>query len=270
MLFGSILAGLAAGFVAEKIVNWITRNWHAQSIGEDATLFESLKFLGFRLLKQIYGLIAFFVVAQLVTTNLITPEMAQFAQVIVINVVVLPRVALAMGRFLLAPNRPEHRLIATDDWTAKYLYWHQFGIFLLMGLSSGIIEFNVLNDVPMGTSRLGLWLNLSVHVYFVYITWRAWDGLIAMARGRDVLSPFEDRLARWYPGYLIGVAVFTWLLVNVIVSFGMFEVLSTAPHYKMMLLLAFGPAFDTAIRALVRHLVPPMQGECMIAERAYL
>jgi len=91
-----------------------------------------------------------------------------------------------------------------------------------------------------------------------------------MAQGDDVLSPLEQRMARWYPGYLIGLSVATWMLINVIVSFGMFELLSTAPHYKMMFLLAFGPTFDTAIRALVRHLVPPMQGEGMVAERAYL
>jgi len=150
------------------------------------------------------------------------------------------------------------------------LYRHQFGLFLLMGLSSGIIEFNVLNDVPMGTSRLGFWLNLAVHVYFAIISWRAWNGLVMMAQGDDVLSPLEQRMARWYPGYLIGLSVATWMLINVIVSFGMFELLSTAPHYKMMFLLAFGPTFDTAIRALVRHLVPPMQGEGMVAERAYL
>ncbi|WGI21398.1 mechanosensitive ion channel family protein [Amylibacter sp. IMCC11727] len=269
-LLGSILLGLAVGLVAEKLVNWLTRNWHTQTIGDDATLFESLKFLSFRLLKQIYGLIAFFAVARLVTTNLITPDMAQFAQVIVFNVVALPRLALALGRFLLAPERPEHRLIATDDWTAKYLYRNQFGLFLLMGLSTGIVEFNALNDVPMGTSRLGFWLNLSVHIYIIVVAWRAWDGLVTMARGRDDVTPFEDKLAKFYPVYLIGLSVFTWLLINVIVSFGMFEVLATAPHYKMMFLLAFGPTFDTAVRALVRHLVPPMQGEGFVAERAYV
>ena len=269
-LFGSILIGLAVGFVAEKLVNWITRNWHTQTMSDDATLFESLKFLGFRLLKQIYGLIAFFVVARLVTSNLITAEMQQFSHVIVFNVVVLPRLALAMGRFMLAPERPEYRLIATDDWSAKYLYRHQFGLFLVMGLSTGIVEFNALNDVPMGTSRLGFWLNLAVHVYIIAIAWRAWDGLVTMARGRDDVTPFEDRLSRVYPIYLICLSVFTWLLINVIASFGMFDLLASAPHYKMMFLLAFGPALDTAIRALVRHLVPPMQGEGYVAERAYM
>jgi hypothetical protein len=54
-LFGSLLLGLFAGLGVERIVNLITRNWHAQAIGNDATLFESIKFLSFRLLKQIYG-----------------------------------------------------------------------------------------------------------------------------------------------------------------------------------------------------------------------
>ncbi len=269
-LFGSILVGLLAGFVAEKLVNWITRNWHTQVISDNATLFESLKFLGFRLLKQIYGLIAFFIVARIVTVNLMTPEMVAFSQVIVFNMVVLPRLALALGRFLLAPEKPEFRLLATDNWTAKYLYWHQFGIVLLMGFSVAIVTFNDMNGVPMGTSRLGFWLNLSIHLYLIYVSWRAWDGLVALARGRDDVTPFEDRMSRWYPGYMIAISVCTWLLVNIIISFGMFDLIATQPHYKMMFLLTFVPTFDTAIRALVRHLVPPMQGEGMVAERAYI
>lgn len=268
-MFGSILLGLAIGFVAEMFVNWVTRNWHQQTMGENATLGESLRFLGFRLLKQIYGLIAFFLVARFVTMNLITPEMQIFSQIIVFNLVVLPRLALAMGRFLLAPNRTEHRLIHTDDWTAKYLYFHQFGFVLLMGFSVAIIEFNALNDIPMGTSRLGFWLNLAVHIYFIYIVWRSWDGLISMAKGRDEVTPMEQRVSELYPLYLVLLSVFTWLLVNIIASFGMFELLSTQPHYKMMFLLAMGPTFDTAIRALVNHLVPPMQGEGIVAAKAW-
>lgn len=269
-LLGSILAGLAAGFAVERLVIWLTRNWHKQVIGEQATLMEAIKYLGFRLLKQIYGLIAFFIVARLVTTNLIDPEAGPIAQIIVFNMVVIPRLGLAVGRFLLAPNKPEYRLLSTDDWSAKYLYRHQFGLYLLMGFSTAIVAFNDLNGVPMGTSRLGFWLNLAVHLYLIYMSWRAWDGLVAMARGRDDVTPFEDRMSRWYPGYLIAVSVFTWLLVNIIVSFGMFELLSSQPHYKMMFLLAFLPTFDTAIRSLVRHLVPPMRGEGVVAARAYI
>ncbi|MDB9857610.1 mechanosensitive ion channel family protein, partial [Amylibacter sp.] len=91
-----------------------------------------------------------------------------------------------------------------------------------------------------------------------------------MARGRVDVTPFEERLSRLYPPYLIGLSIFTWLLINIIASFKMFDLLSTQPHYKMMILLAMGPVFDTAVRALVCHLVPPMQGEGLIAERAYL
>ena len=182
----------------------------------------------------------------------------------------LPRVALAIGRFLLAPTRSELRLVHTDDWTAKLFVLAQFGLFLLMGFSAAIIEFNALNDIPIGTSRLGFWLNLAVHFYVIYIAWRAWDGLVLMARGRVDVTPFEERLSRLYPPYLIGLSIFTWLLINIIASFKMFDLLSTQPHYKMMILLAMGPVFDTAVRALVCHLVPPMQGEGLIAERAYL
>ena len=96
-----------------------------------------------------------------------------------------------------------------------------------MGFSAAIIEFNALNDIPIGTSRLGFWLNLAVHFYVIYINWRAWDGLILMARGREDVTPLEDRLSAYYPAYLIALSVFTGLLINVIASFKMFDLLST-------------------------------------------
>jgi len=53
------------------------------------------------------------------------------------------------------------------------------------------------------------------------------------------------------------------------VSFGNFELLAQAPHYLTLGLLAFAPAMDTAIRGLVRQVVPAMAGEGAVAERAH-
>ena len=65
------------------------------------------------------------------------------------------------------------------------------------------------------------------------------------------------------------MALGTWMLVNITVSFENFALLQRNPHYITMFLLVMAPALDTAVRGVVRHLVPPMQGEGRIAEAAY-
>ena len=147
------------------------------------------------------------------------------------------------------------RIVHTDDESAKFFYVHQIGIFVLMGFSIAIINFNDMNGVAMGESRLGFWLNLAVHAYVVYICVKGWDGLVMMMRGAgDALTPAEEWFARNYPAYCIIVSVLTWVLVNILVGFGQFALLQTAPHYKMMFVLLFVALFDTMVRGLVRHL----------------
>ncbi len=271
-LFGSLLLAIAAGLVAEQIVNRITRRWHTTSLEQERpdTLKETLRFLSIRLLNDVYGLIAFFIVTRAMAVWLMPPELETLAQVIMVNLMVLPRVGAAFIRFILAPTKPQFRLMNTDDASARFLYRHQIGIFITMGISIAIVNFNDMNGVSMGQSRLGFWLNLAVHLYLIVLIWKAWDGLVMMMRGSDPdVTPIEERVARAFPVYAICVSAFTWILVNILVGFGQFELLQTAPHYKMMFVLTFVPAMDTTIRGLVRHLVPPMQGEGLLAESAY-
>ena len=142
---------------------------------------------------------------------------------------------------------------------------------VLWGFLIFIVEFNALNGVSMGESRLGFWLNLAVHIYMIVVPIVAWNGMVMMMRGPDPkISPTEEWVARAYPWFLIAVSVVTWWIVNIIVSYGAFERLSGGRPYMMMLLVGFAPAMDSAIRGLVRHLVPPMSGEGELAERAYL
>ena len=60
-----------------------------------------------------------------------------------------------------------------------------------------------------------------------------------------------------------------WLIVELIISNGSIHLLSTRPHIVTLLISLFVPAMDTLIRAIVAHLVPPMEGEGAIATRAY-
>ena len=122
----------------------------------------------------------------------------------------------------------------------------------------------------MGETRLGFWLNLAMHIYLIAIFWRYREDVIAMMRGADPdVTPAEERTARLFPYFNILMFVAVWWIINIVVSYGNFELLRSAPHYKTMVLLMFAPAMDTAIRGMVRHLTPAMSGEGPVAEKAY-
>ena len=271
---------VAAGLIAELVFRRLTRPWvESSAAGGSASLRATVLFLVKRLTQDIVSVLIFIEVAQRAGIWFglsvfgdvpVAHKLGGYMGLIWWNLIAMPRLGAALSRFLLAPKRPEHRLVHTDDATARMLHANQIGLFLLMGASIAIVGFNAFNGAPMGESRLGFWLNLAVHIYIIVVAWRAWDGLVMMMRGADPdVTPAENWVARHYPWFAIFVSVGTWVLVNVLVSYGLFELLQTGPHYKMMVLLLMAPALDTLVRGLVRHLVPPMTGEGPLAERAW-
>ena len=281
IMAASMLGGVLVGLLAEHLFHRLTRSWHAKTVrGDGNSLWGSITFLFNRFCTDIVGVLIFFMVAPYAARAIAMngfgdyPRIAEippYAYLIWTNLIVLPRVAAAFSRFMLAPERPEFRIVHTDDWTARYLHRHQIGLLFLIGFTFGIVAFNEMNGIAMGESRLGFWLNLSIHLYIAYVAWRSREGLVTMMRGADPdVTDIEERVARAYPWFVIGVSAGTWYLVQIIVAYGEFQLLAGAPHVWMMVLLIMAPAMDTLIRGLVRHLVPPMTGEGPLAERAHL
>ncbi len=281
ILATAMASGVVAGLLAERLFHHLTRRWHAQAVRDDGeSLWGAIKFLFRRFCSDIMGVLIFFFVAPIVARTVAETffstypqieEIPAYALLIWTNLIVIPRVAAAFSRFLLAPQRPEFRIVHTDDWSARYLHRHQVGLFILIGFTIAMFSFNTMNGVAMGESRLGFWLNLAIHIYIGYIAWRTRSGLVTMMRGADPdVTAIEERVAKAYPWFVVGVSAGTWYLVEIIVAYGEFTLLAGAPHVWMMVLLIMAPAMDTLIRGLVRHLVPPMTGEGHLAEQAYL
>ena len=280
-MFASMAMGIAAGLIAERLFLRLTRRWHEDNTrGDTHNLGQTVNFLFKRLCSDLFGVLVFFFVAErageFLSSLVFSADYAPWEKIVPyiwliwVYFIVVPRIGAAFGRFVMAPRRPEHRIMPATDQFAWFAYYNQIGLPLLMSFSIAIIEFNVLSGVPMGETRLGFWLNLAVHAYIVVLAFWGWDGWVQMARGWEPeLTRTEDWAARNYPWFCIGVSVGTWLLVNIIVSYGAFELLKNGAHYQMMMLLIFLPLFDILIRGLVRHLVPPMRGEGLLAERAY-
>lgn len=276
---------IAVGLIAELIFRRLIRTWQesAGAAGGDKTLRQTLIFLAKRLSADIVAVIIFWRVAEWAGPQIgwqLAPSMLGDPKVFAAIgpyiggiwwwLIVVPRFAAAFVRFLLAPKRPEHRLMVTDQWSAEFLMRHQIGFALLFGFTVWIIQFNQLNGVAPGESRIGFWLNLALHVYFGWSTWKAREGLTMMARGGDPdISPTEAKAAQFYPFFIIGLVVFMWWVVEIIASYRLWDLLVGWPHILTILLVGYSPFTDTVVRGMVRHLTPPMQGEGVVAEAAY-
>ena len=286
-LFIVLTAAIAVGVLIELVFYRLIRRWAINvDVGDGPrSLRQTGVFLLKRLLTEVAGVIVFFFAASkigpVIAFNLapiilgdkapqIMPMVGGYVSGVWFGLIVLPRLGAAVARFFLAPSRPEYRMIYTDDWTANFLLRHQVGFLLLVGFTTWIIRFNDMNGVAMGESRLGFWLSIAIHGYFAWFSWRARAGLTILMRGTDPqVTPIEEKAAQLYPYFIIGLVIVTWFMVEIIVTYEMWDLLVGAPNVKMILLLAYAPVMDTMVRGLVRHLIPPMAGEGLVAERAY-
>ncbi len=264
----AVACGLLAAWLAQRAMGrWKSRI--AAATGREP-LGETLRMLGMRLLADASGLIAFIIVTRLVVINTMTGDDASMAKLFILSLVALPLAMAALTRFLSAPHQPKLRLVHTDDQTSLRMYRHAIFLGLLVGFQLAILEFNARNGVNFGELRLGFWLNLAILGYVAYITFTLRDGLKLMMRGRDTsLSRGELWVANAYPYAVIVGCGLTWLLVEYLVSQEQFHLLDRGQHYLTLWLLIMAPTLDTMVRGLVRHLVPPMKGEGVVAEEAF-
>lgn len=272
-LLGYMVLVFGVAALAELLFRRLTLNWHIlpPANPDNITLRETLQLLGQRLTTQVVSVLIFAVVVLSFGKAVLPEVFYPVVHLIGMYLVAFPRLMLAVAFFLFAPMNPEYRLLNATRETARAFCFHQFWISFLIGFSGAIIVFNENNGLPIGDVRLGFWLNLSLHAYLIVIFWRYRAQGVALMRGADPdVTPAEERVAQLYPYFCIAMFVAVWWVINIVVSYGNFELLSGAPHYKTMVLLLLTPAMDTTIRALVRHLTPAMKGEGPLAERAYL
>ncbi len=270
---GVMLLALAAAMGAERLVNAYAATWRKRidSTREPSSLLEMFMLLGMRLLLDLGGLFAFFATLRIVTGILAPKDLVPFVHEFMFSLVVVPRAVAAFSRLLLSPKRPELRLVHTDDATAMFLHRQVVLITAFVGFGTFLVVFQAANGVPLGETRLGGWLTIINFAWIGWVIWKARAGLSQMMAGWEQKpTAGENIAAKLFPRLLLGVVVATWLLTEYLASIGRFDLLSGGRHYLTMLLIALAPAMDTGIRAMVRHIVPPMLGEGEIAERAWL
>ncbi|MEQ9694008.1 mechanosensitive ion channel domain-containing protein [Shimia sp. SDUM112013] len=272
VLLGLISLVLAIGFAVELAVRAYLSRRVRQTVDTagEQSLRDALGFLMRRFLREIFGLIVFYITLRIVGRLILTPAMLGFAAPFVTYLIWMPRLAAALSRFLLAPQRSDLRLVSIDDHWAKFLHRNIIGLVVLAGFTMYIVGFNAAMGVPPGATRLGYMLDSMVYIYIAIIALTAREGLQSMMLGADPdRTRFDERVAQGYPYFAVGIAVATWILVTILVGLGKVDALLHGAHYYTMGLLLAAPIIDTAIRGIVRHVVPPMKGEGPVAEAAY-
>jgi hypothetical protein len=268
---GLIIAAILAGLAAEWLVNRVGDKWRPQkSDVHPGTLTETLQALSVRLFFDLVGLIAFALVVRIAIGMVMSAPMDQFiAWSFVLRLIIMVRFVSVILRFVLAPSNPDLRLVTADDWTARYLHRNLLIVAALIGLIGFLIPALAKNGIPMGELRLGWWLNLVAYAWVIYTIWMARDGITRILIGEgDDISPGMRHCASWWPHIAIALVVLNWVLIEIIASAGRFDLLQGQQNVALALILLV-PVFDTVIRGLVRHLMPPMQGEGPVAEKAY-
>ncbi len=271
LIFLALLAlMLVIAYGAERLTRGLisngeddTRNSHPDS------LLSTLKLLSRRALLQSFGIIVFWI-AGVVAAKFLFPDSVDrlIVTALLVNVIVFVRFAGALLRFVLAPERADLRLVSTDGQTAKLLYRQLVIVAGILGVGFYLVAIMRYSDIE-GAPALRYWIGLLAILWIMLVTWRARHGLTAIIIGdEENLTPGLQRMASWWPKVSIVLIALVWLLIQFIVSTGSSSI-TPSNATTVLALIVILPFLDTMVRGIAGHLVPPMEGQGIVAETAH-
>ena len=266
---GVILLVIAAGIAAEWIFNRLCGGWRsAIKASRPDTLLATLKVLSTRALLQIGGLVAFAVAALVAVPFFYTdPGDRNLASSLVLQAILIPRVCAALLRFVLAPTRSDLRLVSTNDETARYLYRQLVIIATIVGVALFLVTAMQHFGIDV-VAAYRFWVGLILTSWILYVTWRARSGLTEIIRGEDEeLTPGLEKMAAWWPVFSMVVIALDWVSIQIALAAGDQTVTAGRSALSGALIIV-APFLDTMVRGIAAHLVPAMQGEGAVAEKA--
>ncbi|MDJ0958737.1 MAG: mechanosensitive ion channel [Arenicellales bacterium] len=265
-----LILAIAIGLGAEWVFNRITAKRREEIKGASPdSLLDTLKVLSRRAVIQIGGLIVFAVVALFAIRSLFSAETDRLiATSLVLQAILIARITAALLRFVLAPTRTDLRLVSTDDQTAQYIYRQLVSIAAIIGVALFVASvMSHYGIAVMGTFRF--WVGLFVTAWVIYITWQARHGLTSIIKGEEEhLTPGLEKMAAWWPAFSIVVIALDWLSIQFALSTGN-QTITPGRGALSLALIVVAPFLDTMVRGIAAHLVPAMQGEGPVAEKAY-
>jgi small-conductance mechanosensitive channel len=248
---------IAIGMIAEWLFKRSTsarRERIRQSRPE--TLIDTLKVLSSRAGIEIGG-VAIFTIAAMIAVNLLVTADNDFflASTFILSFILLVRLTGAVMHFILAPRRPELRLVYTDTWTAQFIERNFILIAAFVGL--GFFIKGVMDQYMMpNVDTLRFWVGLGMHIWLIVIILKAQEGLTRIISGDDEnLTPGLRRMAAWWPAASAGLVAFNWLFLQFVLSAG-HQTLSPERSATAIAIIVMAPFLDTIVRGIAAHLVP--------------
>ena len=271
LIFLLLLAiSIGAGVAAEWLFNRATAE-KRQRIRQSKpdNLMDSLKILWSRAGIEIGGVLVFAAVAQIAGKILVGNDEDRFLiSVFILYTIVFPRIFGAVMHFVLAPRRPELRLVHVDSKSALFLERQFKMIAVLIGIALFITAIMLKNEISYyETGRF--WLGLIFHIWLIFITLKAKHGLTQIIEGGDErLTPGLKRMADWWPGVSAAFIGVNWLFLQFVLSGG-HQTLSPERSVAAITLIVLAPFLDTIVRGIAGQLVPSGDGEAEVVGNAY-
>ena len=232
-------------------------------------LIDILKVLSKRGGLEIGGVIVF-VITSLIGANLFIGSENDYFLVstFILSVILITRLTSSVMHFILAPRRPELRLVYTDSWNAQFIERN----FIMIAVFVGVSFFLKAIMEAYGASHVDtvrFWAGLFMHAWLVFVIIKAHGGLTQIIEGgEDNLTPGLKRMANWWPAVSAGFVAFNWLFVQFVVSAGN-QSLSPERSAIAITLIVMAPFLDTIVRGIAAHLVPVADDKSEVVANAY-
>ncbi|MCP4331376.1 MAG: hypothetical protein GY785_01875 [Gammaproteobacteria bacterium] len=148
-------------------------------------LIDNLKVLSKRAGIEIGGVIVFTIAAIIAASILINADANFFlVSTFIFSVILLTRLTGSVMHFVLAPRRPELRLVYTDSWNAQFIERNLIMIAAVVGIGfflNAVMQKYEISNID----TLRFWLGLTMHTWLIFIVVKAHGGLTQIIEGGE-------------------------------------------------------------------------------------
>ncbi len=262
----AVAGALLIGYAVERALRWLFAGPLARMAGaRPPGLLPLVGTLALRLVLDLLGVFAYAVGAAVVLVASFSPRTPdRFTAFAVLLGVFVTRVGAAIGRFLLAPHRPELRLCHLDDARASALHGR---IVVAVAVNAAAYLFFLWavrfgGEEAIADSRLGFVLKLVILGVLVWAIWASRDAFAAILLGGEESPSASLRFfARAWPGIAIALVTIEVVVSEVLIGLGMGDAFTASAAFTLIGVIVAVPFIDTAVKALVRSLYPVGDGE---------
>ncbi len=255
MFFAGVLAAIIGGLILWQGLKTLLRGMHDRIANATPKgLGSRVKLLAGRFALRAGYLIAFLVGGLVINRALNggTPPDFMTGRLI-IHAVAITLFAGMCAAFVLAPARPQLRLCAADDESARFLTrrimmifgWSAFGVGLLIWLQAF--------GFPTAL-RIGFWVALIYYGLMALTLWQARDAISAMVRGEGQVGPGWKRFASAWPRIAVALVIANFLLVMLLAATNV-PLNVSALDATLVVILAL-PLMEVALASIVRSAWP--------------